>query len=226
MANLTCTVTKAWQLCIMDDLNGVRKRTYVIDKDLLHEGESGAHFLTLSRKDNTTRRIMTMLARDEHTTGHADDGFTALSMCDIPEQLAKLRNRAMRVAVLGDMVDHLPTKWGRIKRLKRWRAAMATMPEIVEVMTPATNDIPSITLKIIASTTGPVQMEITDQSLSWLTKSIASQVASGEVHSGQSKAGRTSDACDAIDGDGTSEASSEDCHCHPCRCDGCVYACV
>jgi len=81
MANLTCTVTKAWQLCIMDDLNGVRKRTYVIDADLLHEGESCAHFLTLSRKDNTTGRIMTMLARDDHTTGHADDGFTALSMC-------------------------------------------------------------------------------------------------------------------------------------------------
>ena len=110
MANLTCTVTKAWQLCIMDDLNGVRKRTYVINEDLLHEGDSGAHFLTLSRKDNTTRRIMTMQARDEHTTGHADDGFTALSMCDIPEQLAKSRDHAMRVAIASHMADQLPTK--------------------------------------------------------------------------------------------------------------------
>ena len=99
---------------------------------------------------------------------------------------------------------------------------MGTMPEIVEVMTHATNDIQSIKLKIIAST-GPVQMHVTDASTTWLTKSVAAaQVASGEVHSAQSKAGRTRETCDASDEDGTSEASPEDCHCHPCQCDGCV----
>ena len=210
MTDLKCTVYKAWQLCVETAANdGVRKRNYMIDAELLHE-INDSHYLTLSRKDNSTRRIMTMLARDHQTTGHADEGFTTLSMCDIPEQLAKLRDRAMRVAIAGHMADRLPTKWHRVKRLKRWKAAMATMPKIVEVMTPSTTDIESITVKIIASMSGPVQMKITDASMTWLTRSIAAQVASGEVHSARSK---TPDPCGATSpcaGDDTSESSPED----------------
>ena len=175
MADLKCTVDKAWQLCV--ETADVRKRTYVIDQELLHEIH-GDYFLALSRKDNTTRRIMTMLARDDQTTGHADDGFMALSMCNILEQLAKLRDRAMRFAIAGHMADAVPAQWHRIRRAKRWRVAMATMPEIVQVMTHATNDIQSIKLKIITST-GPVQMHVFDASMAWLVKSIAAQVASG-----------------------------------------------
>ena len=99
----------------------------MIDAQLMHAINTD-HYLTFNRKDNNTRRLLTMLAREHQTTGHADEGFTTLSMCDIPGQLAKSWDRAMRVAIAGDMADTLPTGWSGIRRVKRWWAVFAAMP--------------------------------------------------------------------------------------------------
>ena len=115
----------------------------------------------------------------------------------------------MRFPVAGHMADTIPNGRSRIRHVKRWRAAFAAMPEIIEVMTHATNDIQSIKLKIIAST-GPVQMHVSEALMTWLTKSVAAQVASGDVHSAQAKTGWDIPPCA---GDDRSESSQEDWHC-------------
>ena len=148
------------------------------------------------------------------------------------------------------MVGKLPEKWCRIKDGKRWQAAYSKMPSVVEVMTPVINDIPSIKMNIatqdVITTSNcfrPVYMEITGATISWLSKAVAAQVASGEVHASHRAPGeddtehdgagsplsptswwrqlmRVACAGDDIH-DGPMGSPSQDCHCHSYRCDVC-----
>ena len=74
--------------------DGFRKRSYVIEKELLHTTDDGTHFLLLSRNHYTSRRIMRMQAHDHH--GRGDDN---LRMCDIPKRLVKARDLALRLCL-------------------------------------------------------------------------------------------------------------------------------
>ena len=256
MSDVTCSISKAIVLSIElappiaggAVADGFRKRTYTIEEELLMLIDD-KYYLKLSRQHMVTKRIMTMQVGDHTSVDHADVGIGRLhKCCDIPHQLAMLRDRAMKVAIVGEaLVDKLPEKWCRIKDGKRWQAAYSNMPSVVEVMTPVIHDIPSIKMNIATSGSTsagfrPVCMEITGATISWLSKAVAAQVASGEAHASHSTpvddtehAGAGSPlsptscwrqlmrvACAGDDiHSGHMGSPSQDYHCHSYRCDVC-----
>ena len=191
MSSVTCSISKAFVLSIepTSPSDGLRKRTYTIEEELIMIiGDK--HYLKLSRQHMVTRRIMVMQVGDHQSVDHADMAPRLLhKCCNIPDQLKELRDRAMKVAIVGEhMVEKLPGKWCRIQQQKRWRTAYSTMPSVVEIMTPVINGIPSIKMNIATSGHDshkgfrPVYMEITGATISWLSQAVAAQVASGEMH--------------------------------------------
>ena len=126
-----------------------------IDPELIME-ISGQYYLLLSRTHMTTRRIMTMASRDDHSR---DVG--AMTMFDIPEQLAAARDSAMRTFVAGSChEDQLPKQWAKIKVPKRHRAALQKLPEVIEITTPLINDMQQIKMNVVTAYRGNVHIEM------------------------------------------------------------------
>ena len=188
-----------------EDESWRRSRSFIIDDELVSTID-GRQYMQLSRKHNVMRRIMTMSCPETAQCG-ARHG-TPLNMSDIPDQMVAARDIAMRKFIAGsDHATKLPKKWARVKTLKRWKAALATLPDVMAVTTPHVNGVASITANIATTLKGgPVSMEITDESLSWLTRAVAAQVASGEVHSQWRKGTASADVAHG-------ESSSEELQC-------------
>ena len=96
-----------------------RKTSYILEDDVLKRGDDGKPYLLLSKNKSSSRRIMTTRCHD--ASGGADSrNIVRLHMCDIPEQLSALRDRAMRVAIAGHRMHKLPKQWTKVMLSKKW----------------------------------------------------------------------------------------------------------
>ena len=160
--------------------DAMKSRSYTVPTELVCH-EEGSYYVALSRKHSSVRRFMTCQARKHTDTSHADEGMTT-SNFDVPDQLKSVLVKAIKVFVAGDAdaAKKLPKRW---TRAKRYQTRMAEIPNIMSAKTPVIGDIPQININVLGRMKGPVHIEMTDASITWLTRAVAHQVDDGDFHS-------------------------------------------
>ena len=174
MSGVSCTVSKSFVLETIHESAGKRRKAHYIIPDRLIEIIEDKHYLRLSRHDSVTRRIMTMLIQDR------PKHVIKMRKCDVPDQIYKVMDQAMRVMVAGSAheAEKLPRRWSKIMERKDMRYALASLPEVIDIQAPSVGDIHPVTLTVATSTKGRkvVRVQVTDAALTWLTQAVAYQL--------------------------------------------------
>ena len=156
------------------------------------------------------RRLVTIQARPHVNTSHADEGITNISLTDVPDQLVKHRQDAIKLAVTGSQAGSVPgdKHHGNFMIAKKYQQAIFNLGDTISITTPEVCGIEPILMNVKTNYHGPIWFEITDLNMSWITKAVGAQVAKG---SSRSKRARL-DACvdDAVGADGGNAGDSDD----------------
>ena len=160
--------------------DAMKSRSYTVPTELVTH-EDGTYYVALSRKHSSVRRFMTCQARKHIDTSHADEGMTT-SNFDVPDQLKSVLVKGIKMFVAGDAeaAKALPKRWARNKR---YQTRLMELPNVMSIRTPKIGNIPEIDINVLGRLKGPVHIEMTDASITWLTKAVAHQVDDGDFHS-------------------------------------------
>ena len=173
----------------------IKSRQYSIPTHLIDEFQ-GSKYLCISRKEVCVRRLLTIQARPHVNTSHADEGITNISLTDVPDQLIKRRQDAMKLAVTG---AHRGTEkaHGNFMIAKKYQQAIFDLGDTISITTPEVCGIEPILMNVKTNYHGPIWFEITDLNMSWITKAVGAQVAQGSY---KSKRARLLVVADDVDG--------------------------
>ena len=219
MTAVTCHITKSVVLDTVHEHGGKRRRQQFVIPDDLIADIGGEQFLLLSRHHMITRRIMSILIPDAKVRQSINEHSIKMrraSKCTggkyVTDLLYTCMDKRMRRCIVGSdqEVEKLPHKWSQIKLRKRYRHALAQIPEVIEIQSPSIGDIQPITLSLATSTTSKVvQLHVTSESITWLAQVVAYKSTQS------SNVGEDTHGEDAHDEDTQEEediASDESCH--------------
>ena len=164
-----------------------KSRQYTFNSDVIQKIED-AYYLMLNRSLISVRRLLTAQSTSHEDTGHADDGIVNMGKTDIVDQLCAIRQKTVKLHICGgdtDKVDKVCSKKQWYNR-KGVQAALAEKPETIVIQTPQVGDLAPIAMRVITDLKGPLWIEVSDATLTWLTKAVDIQVRSGTVRSRRS----------------------------------------
>ena len=143
----------------------------------------GRMYLTLSRRESCTRRLMALrvAARSTVDSSH-DDAHRALSKSDALDQLSKARDLAIGRFLCGEdkMFD------AQMRRLKKTQRKLSQLPGAIQVTTPSILDVAPVTIWMLSDVVGrkgavAPSVELTDTAINWVMDVIKAQVDAGDT---------------------------------------------
>jgi hypothetical protein len=145
----------------------------------MHDGKT---FVKLSRRSNATRRLMTCTALQEGC--FKDEAFQVLGQTTVIDELANAREKTTKTLVAGSRARELKARW---RRNKTWQTRLDALPDVITVDTPEIPGVEPTQVNIVPikqQVSGgfrAVSMEITDDSISWLTRAVKAQFEDDDV---------------------------------------------
>jgi hypothetical protein len=163
-----------------------KSRSYTIPHGLVRMVGDNC-FVQLSRKNPSTRRLLTCLALGDGThTSAGNNAFCILGSTDVLDKLMIAREDAIKTTVCQDGAGSMSVRW---RRNKKFANKIASIPSVIDVPTPPIDGVEPITLKMLTHVGEelrglvPVSIRIDSSSMTWLATAIKSQVESGDISS-------------------------------------------
>ena len=125
---------------------------------------------------NATRRILTHRIRDKNPTKL----YKIISRTDVIEQLGSLKRDELRRIASGGKKSQAK-RW---RPLKSWTKNVLMMPEYVSITTPDIEGVTGIEVNVLSKNKS-LWVELTHESLMYITKAMAAQIDAGGVDKGQ-----------------------------------------
>jgi hypothetical protein len=165
------------------DIDGKSHSYSVVEK--LLKTIDGRMYLSLSRRESCTRRLMALrvAARSTVDSSH-DDSHRALSKSDALDQLSKARDLVIGRFLCGEdkMFD------AQMRRLKKTQRKLSQLPDAIQVTTPSILDVAPVTIWMLSDVVGrkgavAPSVELTDTAINWVMDVIKAQVDAGDTMS-------------------------------------------
>ena len=131
-----------------------------------------------------------------------------MGMTAVPEKLAGIRAEAIKLRCAGSerAAETMTRRW---YENKKYQSALSHLPDVLVIKTPKVGNIAPIDMSVKATLKGPIAIEATDASLTWLTQAVAWQVKSNKVRCKYSRNKDAKDDSDASDSGADDHQSDE-----------------